>query len=211
MTPTDPTEHGAGPRPGDPGPPVLQAPGGPLRWTRLVGVVALRVVASTTALLVAYFLVPVRSDGTAVAWVVLIGGIALLAVVTVHQLRRIIISDYPWLRGVEAVAILVPLFLVVFAYVYLWMSKAHPGSFTHHLSRIDGLYFVVTVLTTTGFGDITAKTQTARVVVTLQMVLDLVFIGVVIRLILGASRFGVRRRQGQSVHDPDPPSPSPHS
>jgi hypothetical protein len=36
------------------------------------------------------------------------------------------------------------------------------------LTRTDALYFTVTVFSTVGFGDITAKTETARLVVTGQ-------------------------------------------
>jgi len=40
------------------------------------------------------------------------------------------------------------------------------ANFGGHLSHTDGLYFTVTVFSTVGFGDITAKTETARLVVT---------------------------------------------
>jgi hypothetical protein len=42
------------------------------------------------------------------------------------------------------------------------------------------------VFSTVGFGDITAKTEAARLVVTGQMITDLVVVGVGIRIILGA-------------------------
>jgi hypothetical protein len=56
------------------------------------------------------------------------------------------------------------------------------------------MYFSVTVFTTVGFGDITAKARAARVVVTCQMILDLVFVGVVLRLLVNAIKTG-RQRQ----------------
>ena len=56
------------------------------------------------------------------------------------------------------------------------------------------MYFSATVFTTVGFGDITAKTQAARVVVTLQMMPDLVIIGLVVRLVVNAIKIGQRRR-----------------
>jgi hypothetical protein len=54
------------------------------------------------------------------------------------------------------------------------MAANHPANFsTHALTRTDALYFTVTVFSTVGFGDITAASQSARLVVTAQMLLDL--------------------------------------
>ena len=47
---------------------------------------------------------------------------------------------------------------------------------------------------TVGFGDITATSQVARVIVIVQMLLDLIVIGVVIRVFLGAVQRGRWRR-----------------
>jgi hypothetical protein len=46
--------------------------------------------------------------------------------------------------------------------------------FAGPLTRTDALYFTVTVFPTVGFGDITARSETARIVVTGQMIADLV-------------------------------------
>ena len=44
------------------------------------------------------------------------------------------------------------------------MSAMSASNFGGHLTHTDGLYFTVTVLSTVGFGDITAKTEAARLV-----------------------------------------------
>ena len=62
----------------------------------------------------------------------------------------------------------------------------------HSLTRTDALYFTVTVFTTVGFGDITATTQAARLIVTVQMILDLGVLGLGIRVFLGAVQRGAR-------------------
>jgi hypothetical protein len=95
-------------------------------------------------------------------------------------------------RAIEALATSVPLFLLLFASAYVVMAKLSAGNFSQPLTRTDALYFTVTVLATVGFGDITAKTQTARLVVTAQMIADLVVIGLAIKVIVGA----VQRRRG---------------
>ena len=51
------------------------------------------------------------------------------------------------------------------------------SNFSQPLSRTDAIYFTVTVFATVGFGDITAKTEAARLVVTGQMITDLIAIG----------------------------------
>jgi len=80
----------------------------------------------------------------------------------------------------------------------LVMARLSPGSFTAPLSRTDALYFTVTVFSTVGFGDITAKAETARLVVTGQMIADLVILGLAIKAIVGAVRRG-RQRQPQDA------------
>jgi Ion channel len=54
------------------------------------------------------------------------------------------------------------------------MAHTNPANFnTHPLTRTDMLYFTVTVFSSVGFGDITAASQLARLVVTARIVLDL--------------------------------------
>ena len=56
------------------------------------------------------------------------------------------------------------------------------------------MYFSSTVFTTVGFGDITAKSEAARLVVTVQMWLDLVLVGLVLRVVTQAMNYSQRRR-----------------
>jgi hypothetical protein len=51
-------------------------------------------------------------------------------------------------------------------------------------------------VSTIGFGDITAKTDAARLTVALQILLDLVIVGVILNVIVGAARTGLERQQG---------------
>ncbi|MFI6448061.1 potassium channel family protein [Kitasatospora sp. NPDC050543] len=80
----------------------------------------------------------------------------------------------------------VPLFLLLFASTYVVMATMSASNFDGQLTHTDGLYFTVTVLSTVGFGDITPKTGAARLVVTGQMLADLVILGLAIKIILGA-------------------------
>ena len=60
-------------------------------------------------------------------------------------------------------------------------SAAGPCS-SESLSRTDALYFSVTIVTTVGFGDITAKTEVARLLVAAQMFGDLILLGLGLKL-----------------------------
>ena len=110
------------------------------------------------------------------------------------QAWKITRSNHPVVRGVEALALLIPLYVFLFATAYFLMSHANGSSFGSPLSRVDAMYYSATVFTTVGFGDITAKSEAARVVVTIQMMLDLVIIGLVARLVVNAVKVGQRRQ-----------------
>jgi voltage-gated potassium channel len=65
----------------------------------------------------------------------------------------------------------------LFAATYYVTGQVEAGNFGATLTRIDALYFTVTVSATVGFGDIVARTEVSRLFVTLQMLADLVLIG----------------------------------
>ncbi len=123
--------------------------------------------------------------------------------------RRLIVlrSRYPGVRASEALATTVALFLLLFASTYFAMGRASEASFGQHLNRSDSLYFTVTTFSTVGFGDITAVSQTARLVVTVQMILDLVALGLGIKLFTGAVRIARQDRAAPADPAPDPPPP----
>jgi hypothetical protein len=77
------------------------------------------------------------------------------------------------------------------------------------MSRTDALYFTVTTFATVGFGDITARSQGARIIVILQMLADLLVLGFGVKVLLGAVQTG-RQRQGQGSTDGalSPPAPA---
>lgn len=167
---------------------------------RRIGWTVLRVLASAAIVVTAYYLLPFDRAATwAVITLLVIGLVALIALIG-FQVRAIVRSPFPNLRAIEALATSLPLFLLLFASTYYVMARLSPGSFGGHLSRTDAMYFTVTVFTTVGFGDITAKTETARLVVTGQMIADLLILGLGIRIIFGAvSRGQQRRRQRQDA------------
>ena len=173
---------------------LLQArpPGRVITWA------VLRVVATIAVVTALYYLLPLDRSSTGVAVTLLAAGLVVFVALVVFQIRAIIASPFPGLRAIEALASSVPLFLALFAGTYFVMARLSPGSFTAPLTRTDALYFTVTVFSTVGFGDITAKTEAARLVVTGQMIADLVILGLAIKAITSAVRRG-RQRQPQDA------------
>ena len=164
------------------------------RRRRLIIGAVLRGLAVTTVLVVLYYLLPLdRPWDTDTAVRVLIG-LLVFAGLAVWQVRAIAGSRYPGLRAAEALGFIVPFYLLLFASTYFVMERASAANFTQPLTRTDALYFSVTVFTTVGFGDITAKSETARVVLIVQMLADLALLGAGARVLLGAVRRGQQRR-----------------
>lgn len=75
------------------------------------------------------------------------------------------------------------------------------------MTRVDALYFTVTVFATVGFGDLAAVAEPARVVVTVQMLADLVLIGVIVKVLAGAAQ--QRRRALLTAREADRTDASP--
>jgi voltage-gated potassium channel len=165
---------------------------------RLVLLALLRALLTSTVLVVLYYTLPLTGAPSASATALLLAGLLAFAVVIAWQIRAILASQYPALRAVEALAAAIPLFLLVFAAAYFKLADAHAQAFSEPLSRTDALYFTVTVFSTVGFGDITPRTDPARVMTMVQMLGDLVVLGLVLQAMLGAVRTGWQRRAAGS-------------
>jgi voltage-gated potassium channel len=170
---------------------------------RLVVRAVLRASVTATALVVLYFTLPLTGslDGST-ARLLALGLLAFAGVVT-WQVRSVLRSQYPGLRAIEALAAAIPLFLLVFAVVYLRMAEADAGAFSEPLGRTDALYFTLTVFSTVGFGDITPRTDPARVVTMVQMLGDLLVVGLVLNLMVGAVKTSRQRLAAASARSPD--------
>ena len=154
----------------------------------------LRALASTAVLVTVYYLLPLDHSSRWLAITMLVIGLVLFTGLVTVQVRWVATSRYPRLRAIEALATSIPLFLLLFASAYVVMGAFAASNFSQPMTRTNALYFTVTVFATVGFGDITAKTEAARLVVTGQMILDLIILGVGVRVIVGAITRGRQRR-----------------
>jgi len=146
-----------------------------LTWVLLLGV---------------YYTIPFQDTTSREAVVRLVLGLVIFAVVLGWQLRSVRNADLPVLRAVQALGGTIPLLLVAFAAGYVTLSHADITHFSEPLDHTGALYFAVTVFSTVGFGDITPKGDLARAVVSMQMILDLVVIGAVVKLLTTAATGG---------------------
>lgn len=171
----------------------------PHRSTRhILTVGMLRAVIATIVVVTAYFVLPLDLLTDLAPAITLPLALVAFGALMVFQVRAIMASPYPGLRAVEALAISLPLFLVIFSATYYVMGAAEPTWFSESLSKLDALYFTVTVFATVGFGDIAATSPPARVAVTVQMLADLIVLGVGVRVLTGAVR-EARARAGHPL------------
>jgi voltage-gated potassium channel len=168
------------------------------------GRVQLRLVLRTTLaialLVVAYYQAPLDRALTFASGVVFVGALLLAALVVVVEVRGILASARPLLRAIRVIALGLPLLLVLFAATYITVDGQQANAFTEPLSRTDGLYFTVTTFATVGYGDISPQTELARVLVTVQMLVGLVAVGVIAKVVLGAVRVAQERNTSVDLH-----------
>ena len=179
--------------------PAPDAPALPGRRPLLVG--GARTLLTSTGLLVVYFALPLDRAFTAGTVAVLAAGVVAVGLLVAWQVRAILRAPHPALRAVEGIGLSLSLFLLLFATAFVQLSDTDTGAFTEPISRIDALYFVVTVFATVGFGDIAPVSDVARVLTTVQMVGDLLLIGLVLRVFLSA----VDRRRRATAEPSTPP------
>ena len=150
----------------------------------------------TGAMVAVYVTAPFDQSPAGAIAVRLLLELLALVLMLVWLIRSVGRSPHPVLRGVEALAVSVPLLVLTFAATYVVVDHNSPGSFTEAMSRLDAAYFSVTVLATVGFGDIAPVTEVARSLVMSQMLVDLAFVGLVAKVLVGA----VRRRRDEMLN-----------
>ncbi|MFE5331055.1 potassium channel family protein [Embleya sp. NPDC056575] len=161
----------------------------------------LRALGSSTLLFVLYYVLPLDRGLDPATGIGLAVGLVVFATLVVWQVNVIAHAERPRLRAVEALAVSLPFLLLLFASTYFVIGRDRPDSFTETLTRTDALYFTLTVFATVGFGDIAPTSEGARVVAMVQMVVNLIAVGVIARVVLGAVQQGLRRQSTPAAPD----------
>jgi voltage-gated potassium channel len=164
---------------------------------RIILRAVLRGFLNTTLLVVLYYALPLDQRFGADAAVRVLIGLVVFVAITVWQVRGIIGSPYPAVKAFEALGLILPFYLLLFASTYFVMERTSAASFTEPLTRTDALYFSVTVFSTVGFGDIAPRSEAARIALIFQMLGDLALLGAGARLLLTAVQRGRQRRSSE--------------
>jgi hypothetical protein len=159
----------------------------PARRHEIVHVI-LHAVITWALLLLVYAVAPLNGvfgGGEVVRCVV---AVLVLTLVSIREARAIVRSRIPQSRAIMALSTMAAMLVVVFSSLYLGLETSQPGSFTEGLGHIGSLYFTITTLTSVGFGDISPVTDLARVIVSVQMLFDLILLGGIVRILAQAAR-----------------------
>jgi hypothetical protein len=167
----------------------------PIRVTLMILLRVALILGGTLAL---YALIPIE-DGVATTVITISAGVGLAGVLYVffRQFDRIERAERPGAAAIEALLLVAGLFLTLFAFIYVSLSASSADAFTQPLDKVAGIYFSVTILATVGFGDIAPKTDVAQILVTVQMILNIVLLGTAVKLLsLSAQQAKTKRRWG---------------
>ena len=153
----------------------LRAPGARTGWGAVRPWLVRTGIAAVTV--AAYFLLPLDHLGPqrpVPSWTLFTLLLTVVAVLLLRQIRHVLV-DRPDSRPGVVISLLIVLSVHVFAATYYALAK-QPGEFSGLRTRIDALYFTVVTLATVGYGDITPRGQSARVVTVLQITYSFVFL-----------------------------------
>ncbi|RKS18074.1 voltage-gated potassium channel [Arthrobacter sp. AG1021] len=141
-----------------------------------------------------YFLVPIPDSVPGAPWrYVAVGALLIgLIVLVVRHLH-----GQP--SRTSNLLLLLHAIMVVFSLIFYTISLRNPEEFVGLETRIDALYFTLTTMTTTGYGDIVAVGQTARSLVIAVFAFDIIFLS----LLVGEIGQSVRERRHRDSRKED--------
>lgn len=93
---------------------------------RLLAWGLLRAMVAATVLVALYLTLPLKLMNSVPVGVSLVVALLILLGVAIWQVRAIIRSAYPGIRAIEALAVTVPLFVLLFAASYFLMAQDDP-------------------------------------------------------------------------------------
>ncbi len=132
--------------------------------------------------------------GAGRTWWALVLGLLGFALLVAWEAMAVLRTERPGLRAVQALALAIPIFIVLFAALYYSLESFQPGSLSEPLTKVDALYLTVTVAATVGFGDITPVSASARILATVHMVGNLVVLGASVKVLTAVAQH--RRTSG---------------
>jgi hypothetical protein len=171
------------------------------------GLVRLGLVSAATfvATLVVFYALPIgRGSGTWFPLRIILFVLALAAVAAIFGWQVRLARDTSARRGlVQWLLAAIWVTVALFATAYYALAVNAPGELVGISTKTDSLYFTASVLTTVGFGDIHALGRLARVLVTVQMGFDVVFVGAAGAALRASGSRALRPAPDSSASPPD--------
>ena len=144
------------------------------------------VLTALTALvpLAIYFVIPLDDRlGKVLAVVLVLCAAAALLPLSIRQARLVLRSEQPLFDATRCIVSGLVFLVTAFSVAYYVLGTAYEDQISGIATKLDALYFTVTILATVGFGDVTATGQAARAVVTAQMIVNLAVLAVALRVV----------------------------
>jgi voltage-gated potassium channel len=173
----------------------------PPRRTLLLSLVRIAVI--VVVMLGVYALAPLQPNGEMGNWIVVAVGLLAFVVIVAWQVREVARAERPVIRALEALAIILTVFLVIFASQYVAESLETAKAFSEPLTKLAGLYYTMTVFSTVGFGDIVPVSNVARVITMIQMIGDLIVIAFAVKVLSGVATERVQLKR-EALNDGTP-------
>ena len=169
---------------------------------------AVRVVFILAVMVFLYYVIPFGSNGIGhfrnldVVFTLL--GIAGLAFLITVQARAVLGASRRQVR-LESLAILLAVIVLFFSILYVQISEQFSGLST----KTDALYFTMSTIGTVGYGDVHAVGQSARVMVSIQIAFDLVYVAALANVFAGAARARAAKVREQQLRESGEVGPEP--
>jgi hypothetical protein len=155
---------------------------------------------AVAGVLLAYYALPIGDVPS--SWDVLFAALGLIAglgAIVYVALRQVkVMAHYkqgdPSVR-LDILVLLLVIVVPLFAAGYFAVEQGDPSQFAEMETKTDALYFTLSTLATVGFGDVHAQGQLARVLVTVQMAFDLVFVAALVTVLTSQLRARAAERR----------------
>jgi hypothetical protein len=154
---------------------------------------------------VIYFLLPLdREFGVLIATVLVITAAASLIPLSIRQAQMVLFSPDPLFDAMRCIVSALVFLVIAFSSAYFVLAANYDDQINGLHTKLDGIYFTITILATVGFGDISATGQTARAIVSGQMVVNFAVLAVSLRVITWALKERGPQAFGRRLPTPPP-------
>ena len=163
--------------------PEVSAPAQEARTHRAIRKTALTLLTIAVPVVV-YFVLPLDKDlGKVLAVVMVVVAAASLIPISIRQAQLVLRSEDPLFDAMRCIVSALVFLVISFSTAYYVLGTGYEHEIEGLETKLDAIYFTVTILATVGFGDITADGQWARAIVTCQMVVNLAVLAVALRVV----------------------------